>query len=68
MLNRIILFLIIAVNANAQLNYKGGLSAAYNMQKNWNDNQVSFVTFQTGWLVDYHKDNEQSHTFHHLNT
>ena len=68
MLNRIILFLIITVNANAQLNYKGGLSAAYNMQKNWNDNQVSFVTFQTGWLVDYHKDNEQSHTFHHLNT
>ena len=68
MLNRIVLLLIVTVNANAQVNYKGGLSAAYNMQKNWNDNQVSFVTFQTGWLVDYHKDNEQSHTFHHLNT
>ena len=68
MLNRIVLFLIITVNANAQLNYKGGLSAAYNMQKSWNDNQVSFVTFQTGWMVDYNKDNEQSHTFHHLNT
>jgi len=68
MLNRIVLLLFVTVNANAQLNYKGGISAAYNMQKNWNDNQVSFVTFQTGWLVDYHKDNEQSHTFHHLNS
>ena len=45
MLNRIILLLIITVKANAQLNYKGGLSAAYNMQKNWNGNQASFITF-----------------------
>jgi hypothetical protein len=68
MLHRIILLLIITVKANAQLNFKGGLSAAYNMQKNWNGNQASFITFQTGWLADYHKDKEGLHTFHHLNT
>lgn len=68
MLHRIILLLIITVKANAQLNFKGGLSAAYNMQKNWNGNQASFITFQTGWLIDYRRDKECSHTFHHLNT
>jgi hypothetical protein len=64
----LILSLLISQTAFAQLQYKGGLSAAYSMQKNWNENQVSFVTLQTGWLVDYHKDKEDSQTFHHLNT
>ncbi|MCX8480262.1 MAG: hypothetical protein ORN56_10760 [Chitinophagales bacterium] len=60
--------MLISKTTFAQLFYKGGLSAAYSMQKNWNDNQASFITLQSGWLVDYHKDKEQSHTFHHLNT
>ena len=64
----IVLFFLIPAITDAQLLYKGGISAAYNMQKNWNDNQASFITLQTGWLVDYHKDKEDLHTFHHLNT
>ena len=69
MLNRFFLLLLLITTAtHAQITYKGGVSAAYNMQKNWNDNQASFITLQTGWLVDYHKDKEQSQAFHHLNT
>jgi hypothetical protein len=65
----IILFLLsYSTFVNAQLLYKGGVSAAYNMQKNWNENQSSFITLQTGWLVDYRKDKKDAHTFHHLNT
>jgi hypothetical protein len=69
MRNRLILlFFLISTITKAQLLYKGGISAAYSMQKNWNENQTSFITLQTGWLVDYRKDKEGSHTFHHLNT
>lgn len=56
------------VITEAQLLYKGGISAAYSMQKNWNENHTSFITLQTGWLVDYRKDKEGLQTFHHLNT
>ena len=69
MRNRLILLLLmLPVITKAQLLYKGGISAAYSMQKNWNENQTSFITLQTGWIVDYRKDKEDSHTFHHINT
>ncbi len=69
MLNRfIVFFLLVPAISDAQLYYKGGISATYSMQKNWNDNQTSFITLQTAWLVDYHKEKDESHTFHHLNT
>ena len=69
MSNRLLLLLFLfPMVTKAQLLYKGGICAAYSMQKNWNENQASFITLQSGWIVDYRKEKEDMHAFHHLNT
>ncbi|MFM7014827.1 MAG: hypothetical protein ACKOX3_00730 [Bacteroidota bacterium] len=71
----LLLFLFVPLSTIAQNNkdtsiflYKGNISATYSTQKNWCEQETSFITLQTGGCFDYRKTTRNKSCVHHLNT